>query len=66
MDILETCTEKNGAHNEVPLPFSYTNVQLPDNRNQAVKQMHYLKRTFVKDPQFFKEYERQMEEVESN
>ena len=42
-----------------------TGIQLPDNRNQAVKRMHHLKRRFTKDPQFFEEYKRQMEELVS-
>ena len=42
-DILGSGTNKNWAHYEVPLPFRYTGVQLPDNRNQAVKKMQHLK-----------------------
>ena len=52
--ILETGTKKDGAHYGVPLPFRDTGVQLSDNRNQAVKRMHHLKRRFIKDPQFLK------------
>ena len=65
MDILETGTKKDGAHYEVPLPFRNIGNQLPNNRNQAVKRMHHLKRRFIKDPQFFEEYKRQMEELVS-
>ena len=54
LDILEIGTKKDGTHYEVPLPFSNTGFQLPDNRNQAVKRMHLLKRRFIKDPQFLK------------
>ena len=65
LDILETGTRKDGAHYEVPLPFRNIGIQLPNNRNQAVKRMHHLKRRFIKDPQFFEEYKRQMEELVS-
>ena len=58
LDILETGTRKDGAHYEVPLPFRNIGIQLPNNRNQAVKRMHHLKRRFIKDPQFFEEYKR--------
>ena len=50
LDILDTGTKKDGAHYEVPLPFRNTGIQLPENRNQAVKGMHHLKRRFIKDP----------------
>ena len=63
LDILETDTKKDGTHNGVPLPFRNSGIQLPDNRNQAIKRMHHLKRRFIKDPQFFEEYKRQMEEL---
>ena len=65
LNILETDTKKDGAHYEVPLPLRNTGIQLPDNRNQAVKRMHHLKRRFIKNPQFFEEYKRQMEELVS-
>ena len=65
LDILETGTEKCGTHYGVPLPFRNTDIQLPDTRKQAVKRMHHLKRRFIKDPQFFELYKRQMEELMS-
>ena len=64
-DILERGIKKDGAHYEAPLPFRNIGIQLPNNRNQAVKRMHHLKRRFIKDPQFFEEYKRQMEELVS-
>ena len=63
LDILDTGTKKDGAHYEVPLLFRSTGIQFPDNRNQAVKRMHHLKRRFIKDPQFLEEYKRQMEDL---
>ena len=56
LDILDASKGKDGAHYEVPLLFRNTGIQLPDNRNQAVKRMHHLKRRFIKDPQFSEEY----------
>ena len=56
---------KKYAGHYVPLPFRNTGIQLPDNRNQAVKRMHHLKRRFIKDPQFFEEYKRQMADLVS-
>ena len=64
-DILERGIKKDGAHYEAPLPFRNIGIQLPNNRNQAVKRMHHLKRRFIKDPQFFEEYKRKMEELVS-
>ena len=58
LDILETGTRKGGAHYEVPLLFRNIGIQLPNNRNQAVKRMHHLKRRVIKDLQFFEEYKR--------
>ena len=52
-DILERGIKKDGAHYEAPLPFRNIGIQLPNNRNQAVKRMHHVKRMFIKDPQFF-------------
>ena len=63
LDILEIGTKKDVTHYEVPLPFRNIGIQLPDNKNQAVKRMHHPKRRFIKDPQFFDEYKRQMEEL---
>ena len=60
LDTLEIGTKKNVTHYEVPLPFRNIGIQLPDNKNQAVKRMHHPKRRFIKDPQFFDEYKRQM------
>ena len=65
LDILETGTKRDGAHYEVPLPFRNIGIQLHNNRNQAVKRMHHLKTRFIKDPQFFEEYKRQMGELVS-
>ena len=65
LNIFEIGIKKDGAHYKVPLPFKNIGIQLPDNRNQAVKRMHHLKRGFIKDPQFFEEYKRQMEELKS-
>ena len=62
---METGTKNDEAHYEVPLPFRDTYVQLPDNRNQAAKRVHHLKRRFIKDPQFFEVYKRKMEELAS-
>ena len=62
-DILDTGIKKDGAHYEVPLPFRNTGIQLPDKRNQAVKMLHHLKRRLIKDPLFFEECKRQMEDL---
>ena len=46
LDILETGTKNDGTHYEALLPFRNTGIQLTDNRSQAVKRMHHLKRRF--------------------
>ena len=62
---METGTKKEMAHYEVPLPFRDTSVQLFGNRKQAVKRMHHLRRRFIKDPKFFEENKKQIQEVVS-
>ena len=43
LKILEKGTKKNGNHYEVPLPFTDTDVKLPNNKNQADRRINQLK-----------------------
>ena len=48
LEILDAGTKKNGNHYEVPLPFKQKGIKIPNNRSQALKKMHQLKRRFKK------------------
>ena len=46
----EESTIKSGDHYIVPFPFKKENLIIPNNRNQAIQRLIYLKRRFNKDP----------------
>ena len=48
LEILDAVTKKNENHYEVPLPFIQKGIEIPDNRSQALKKMHQLRRRFKK------------------
>ena len=50
-------------HYEIPLPFRESNVQLPNNRSQAVQRLHGLKKRFQGDTQYRAEYVSFMSEI---
>ena len=43
-------------HYEIALPLRYQNISLPNNKVQVEQQADYLKRRFLKNPQFFEDY----------
>ena len=66
LEILDAGTKKNGNHYEVPLPFKQKGIKIPNNRSQALKRMHQLKRRFKKDSSFFKDYQCFMDDLVTN
>ena len=51
------------VHYEVPSPYRDGNLQLPNNKEQAIRRIQQLKKRFQKDPEFFNSYTKQIEEL---
>ena len=66
LEILDAGTRKNGNHYEVPLPFKQKGIKIPNNRSQALKRMHQLKRRLKKDSSFFQDYQCFMDDLVAN
>ena len=66
VEILDAGTRKNGNHYEVPLPFKQKGIKVQNNRSQALKRMHQLKRRFKKDCSFFQDYQCFMDDLVAN
>ena len=56
----EESTIKSGDHYIVPFPFKKESLIIPNNRNQAIQRLIYLKRRFNKDPTYFEDYKQFM------
>ena len=57
LDIIETGVHKNEQGNwEMPLPFRRKDLNLPNNRSQAVNRLNGLIRTLRRKPQMAKDY----------
>ena len=52
----EGIRHRDDMHYEIPLPFREDNVQLPNNRSQAVQRLHGLKKRLQGDTQYRAEY----------
>ena len=61
--IVEKGTKRVDDHYEVPLPYRDGNLQLPNNKEQAIRRMQQLKKRFQKDLDFFNSYTKQIEEL---
>ncbi|XP_013394628.1 uncharacterized protein LOC106162063 [Lingula anatina] len=68
LDIMEKGCKKsdNGVHYEMPLPFRNGKPRLPSNRDQALSRLMTLKKRFVRDPDFKKDYYTFMNDILSN
>ena len=53
VEVLDAHTRKNRNHYEVSLPFKQGGIKIPNNRIQALKRMHQLKRRLKKGSFFF-------------
>ena len=60
--IVEKRTKKVDDHNEVSLPYEDGKLQLPNNKEQAIRRMQQLKTKFQKYPEFVNSYTKQIEE----
>ena len=56
MEIVDRGTSKKNDHYVVPLPFHDPNLMLPNNKKQPIQTLIGLKRRFMKDNKFFKDY----------
>ena len=61
--IVEKGTKNVDEHYEIPLPYRDENLQLPNNKDQAIRRMQQLKRIFQKDSEFFNSYTTWIEEL---
>ena len=59
--IVEKETKKFDDHYEIPLPYRDGNLQLPKNKEQAIRKMQQLKKRFQNDPEFFNSYTKKIE-----
>ena len=66
LEISDAVTKKNGNHFEAPLPLKQKGIGIPNNRSQALKKMHQLKRRFRKDCSFFQDYQCFMDDLVAN
>ena len=66
LEILDAGTRKNGNHYDVPLPFKQKGIKIPNNRSQALKRMHQLKRRLKKESSFFEDYQCFMDDLVAN
>jgi len=55
-EIVENGTYKINNHYVVPLPFRDKDLEMPNNRSQALKRLMSLKKRFMKDNSLFKDY----------
>ena len=51
------------GHYVLPLPFRNESVNLPNNRELALKRLYYLKRKFARDPTFHRDYKNFLDNV---
>ena len=63
LTIVEKGTKKVNEHYEIPWPYWDGNLQLPNNKEQAIRRMQQWKKRFQKDPEFFNSYIKQIEEL---
>ena len=61
--IVEKVTKKVHKNYDVPLPYRDGNLQLPNNKDQAIRRMQQLKKRFQKVPEFFNSYSKRKEEL---
>ena len=66
LEILDAGTRKNGNHYELPLSFKQKGIKILNNRSQALKRMHQLKRRLEKDSSFFEDYQCFMDDLVAN
>ena len=63
MTLKLVCSKKADEHYDMPLPYRDGNLQLLKNKNQAIRAIQQLMRSFQRDPEFFNSYVKQIEEL---
>ena len=63
LTIVEKGIKKVNEHYEIPWRYWDGNLQLPNNKVQAIRRMQQWKKRFQKDPEFFNSYTKQIEEL---
>ena len=61
--LMEKEVTKEGGHYQLPLPFQKRDQHWPNNRIQAKMRLQGLKKSFMKDENFFKDYSNFMEDL---
>ena len=51
--MMDENSTKVGNHYQLPLLLKNESMIFPDNRDSAEKRLHYLKKRFLRNPQFF-------------
>lgn len=52
----DSCAMNSCGHYEISMPFRDNNLELPSNRNQALKRLENLKRKFLGNDKFYNDY----------
>ena len=63
LQTMENGLRKENGHYILPLPFRNTHVKLPDNRDQAIRRLHSLKRRLQLNPVLHKQYTKSMNKL---
>ena len=61
--LLDKETKMVDGHYQVPLPFKEDRINFPDNRNQALKRLNYLKKKFSRQEKFSSDYKTFIEDM---
>ena len=63
LDLMESECSKEGNHYKLPLPLRNPDVVFPNNRRMAELRLKNLKKGFIKDEQYYKDYTSFMEDM---
>ena len=56
----------NNGHYTVSLPWKHSNIALPNNRQVALRRITHLQKRFLKDSNFYKQYEAKVKQYVIN
>ena len=66
LEFLQRSIRHNGTRQVIALPWKSDNVNLPDNRSAALRQLQHLERRFTKDLNYAEKYDKCIQEYISN
>ena len=66
LEILQRSIRHNGTRQVIALPWKSDDVNLPDNRSAALRQLQHLERRFTKDLNYAEKYDKCIQEYISN